>query len=196
MKINELFDAVIVVNLDRRPERLEAITHQLNNLEISWLRWPAIDDIDNDMTPIFCNVMNWINRLFYSQWKDYKTVLLLDDDCEFVDRFYEKLEEVWPKIPDDWDTVSFGEHLMKSTQINDKIYKIEESYGGHATAVKISCVPTILSKLSGKNFGDIEMNLLSNILNRYAINPGLVGQGCYQSDLVGVVRPNMYTLWQ
>jgi hypothetical protein len=196
MKINELFDAVIVLNLDRRPDRLEGITHQLNNLEITWKRWPAIDDRGTDMTPILCNTINYFNRLFYSQSKEYKTVLLLDDDCEFVPNFYDKLNEVWPQIPDDWDTVSFGEHLMKSTKITDKIYKIQESYGGHATAFNIKCVPTIFTGLTGRNFGDIEMNSLSDKLNRYAIEPGLIGQGRYESDLVGGIRPNLYTLWQ
>ena len=196
MKINDLFDAVIVLNLDRRPDRLEGITHQLNNLEIIWKRWPAIDDRGTDMTPILCNTMNWLNRLFYSQCKEYKTVLLLDDDCEFVPNFYDKLNEVWPQIPDDWDTVSFGEHLMKSTKITDKIYKIQESYGGHATALNIKCLPTIFTALTGRNFGDIEMNSLSDKLNRYAIEPGLVGQGRYVSDLIGEFRPHLYNLWQ
>lgn len=196
MKLNDLFDAIIVLNLDRRPDRLAAITHQLASLQINWKRWPAIDDRGTDMTPILCNTINWFNRLFYSQCKEYKTVLLLDDDCEFVPDFYDKLNEVWPQIPDDWDTVSFGEHLMKSTKITDKIYKIQESYGGHATALNIKCVSTIFTTLTGKNFGDIEMNNLSNKLNRYAIEPGLIGQGRYESDLVGGIRPNLYTLWQ
>jgi hypothetical protein len=196
MKINDLFDAVIVLNLDRRPDRLQAIEHQLSVLEIKWSRWPAIDDLNTDMTPIFCNIMNWLNRLLYSQFKEYKTVLFLDDDCEFVLNFYDKLNEIWPQIPNDWDTVSFGEHLIKSTQITDKIHKIDESYGGHATAIKVSCAPIMLSGLTGKNFGDIEMNSLSDKLNRYAVNPGLIGQGRYESDLIGGIRPNMYSLWQ
>lgn len=196
MKINNLFDAVIVVNLDRRPDRLEGITYQLNKLEITWHKWAAIDNLNTDMTPIFCNTMNFLNRLFYSQCKEYKSVLLLDDDCEFVNDFYEKLEQIWPEIPDDWDTVSFGDHLIKSTKITDKIYKIDESYGGHATALKINCIPTIFTGLTGKNFADIEMNSLSSKLNRYAIEPGLIGQGHYESDLVGGIRPNIYNLWQ
>jgi hypothetical protein len=196
MKINDLFDAVIVVNLDRRPDRLAGITHQLKSLQITWKRWPAIDDRGTDMTPILCSTISWFNRLFYAQCKDFQNVLLLDDDCEFVPNFYDKLNEIWPQIPDDWDTVSFGEHLLKSTKITDKIHKIDQSYGGHATAVKVKCVPTILSSLTGKNFADIEMNSLSNNLNRYAIDPGLIGQGRYESDLVGGIRPDIYNLWQ
>jgi hypothetical protein len=196
MKINDLFDAVIVLNLDRRVDRLEAITHQLSTLQITWHRWPAIDHINTDMTPIYCNVMNTINRLFYSQWKGYKQVLLLDDDCEFVDNFYEKFDEVWPLIPDDWDTVSFGDHIISATTITDKIQKVHESWGGHATAVKISCLPILFNGFKGINFADIELNAMSNKLNRYVIEPGLVGQGRYQSDLIGEVRPNLYNLWQ
>ena len=196
MKLNDLFDAIIVVNLDRRPDRLAAITHQLDSLQVTWKRWPAIDDRGTDMTPIFCNVMNAVNRLFYAQWKEYKHILLLDDDCEFVPNFETKLDEVWPSIPDDWDTVSFGDHLISATPITDKIQKINESYGGHATAIKMSCVTTLLNGFKGKNFADLELNAMSGDLNRYVIEPGLIGQGRYESDLVGGIRPNLYNLWQ
>ena len=196
MKLNDLFDAVIVLNLDRRVDRLQAITQQLNTLQITWHRWPAIDNVNTDMTPIYCNVMNLINRLFYSQWKGYKQVLLLDDDCEFVNNFYEKFKQVWPLIPDDWDTVSFADHIISATPITDKIQKVHESWGGHATAVKISCLPILFNGLKGINFADIELNTMSDKLNRYVIDPGLVGQGRYVSDLVEDIRPNMYNLWQ
>jgi hypothetical protein len=196
MKINDLFDAVIVLNLDRRPDRLQAITHQLETLQITWRRWPAIDHMNTDMTPIFCNVMNNINRLLYCHLKDFKHVLLLDDDCEFVNNFYEKFDEVWPQIPDDWDTVSFGDHLLSATPITNKIQKIHSSYGGHATAIKMSCLPVLLNGFRGKNFFDLELNAMSDNLNRYAIEPGLVGQGRYESDMVGGIRSNLYNLWQ
>ena len=197
MNLNDLFDEIIVVNLDRRPDRLAAITHQLDSLQVTWKRWPAIDDRGTDMTPIFCNVMNCLNRLLYAQFKEHDTVLLLDDDCEFVDNFYEKLEQVWQEIPDDWDTVSFGDHLISYESITNRIKKVQESYGGHATAVKLSCAPILFETLHGKTFLDIELNKASDKLNRYAIEPGLVGQGRYVSDLIADIRPNnLYNLWQ
>jgi len=196
MKINDLFDAVLVVNLDRRPDRLQAITHQLETLQITWRRWPAIDHINTDMTPIFCNVMNTINRLFYSQWRGYKQILLLDDDCEFVSDFYDKFDEVWPQVPDDWDTVSFGDHLISATKVTEKIQKVHQSYGGHATAIKMTCLPILFEGHKGQDFADLEANKMSDKLNRYVIEPGLVGQGRYESDLVGGIRPNLYNLWQ
>jgi hypothetical protein len=197
MNLNDMFDAVIVLNLDKRTDRLESVTYQLDKLNTKFYRWPAIDHTYTDMTPIFCNVMNNRNRLLYSLWKEYKTVLFLDDDCEFVDNFYEKLEQVWQEIPDDWDTISFGDHLISFESITNRIKKIQESYGGHATAIKLSCVPILFEALQGKTFADMELNKASDKLNRYAIEPGLVGQGRYVSDLVGDIRPNnLYNLWQ
>jgi hypothetical protein len=196
MKLNEMFDAVIVLNLDRRPDRLKSITYQLNKLDTTFHRWPAIDNLNTDMSPIFCNLMNGMNRLLYSQYKEYKTVLFLDDDCEFVDNFYDKLEQVWQEIPEDWDTVSFGDHLMSSESVTDRVKRIWQSYGGHATAIKLSCAPILFEMYQGKTFADIEANKFSDKLKRYAIEPGLVGQGRYESDLVGGIRPNLYNLLQ
>jgi hypothetical protein len=197
MNLNEMFDAVIVLNLNRRPDRLESITYQLNKLDTSFYRWPAIDNVNTDMTPIFCNLMNNLNRLLYAKYKEYKSVLFLDDDCEFVDNFYGKLEQVWHEIPDDWDTVSFGDHLMSSESITDKIKRIWQSYGGHATAIKLSCAPILFEMYQGKTFADVEANKFSDKLKRYAIEPGLVGQSRSESDLVGGIRSgNLYNLWQ
>ena len=197
MNLNEMFDVVIVLNLDRRPDRLESITYQLNKLNTTFYRWPAIDNVNTDMTPIYCNLMNNMNRLLYAKYKEYKTVLFLDDDCEFVDNFYDKLEQVWYEIPNDWDTVSFGDHIMSSESITDKIKRIWQSYGGHATAVKLSCAPILFEMYQGKTFADVEANKFSDRLKRYAIEPGLVGQSRSESDLVGGIRPNnLYNLWQ
>jgi hypothetical protein len=197
MNLNDLFDAIIVCNLPRRTDRLEHITNQLNKLNISFQIWPAIDHIGTDMTPIFCNVMNGRNRLLYSLWKNYSKVLLLDDDCEFVDNFYEKLQEIWPLIPNDWDLLSFGDKILDGQQINSKVYEIWESYGGHATAFNLSCAPLLFEVLKGKTFADIELNELKGRAKRYAIMPGLVGQARFESDMVGGIRPNnIYELWQ
>lgn len=197
MKLNELFDAVIVLNLDRRNDRLVSISHQLNQLDTTFLRWPAIDHLGSDMTPIFCNVMNNRNRLLYSSWKEYKTVLFLDDDCIFVDNFYEKLEQIWPTIPNDWDLISFGDKIIDGQKINSNLYEVWESYGGHATAINLACAPLLFEALQGKTFADIELNNLKHKIKRYAMMPGLVGQARFQSDLIGEFRPtNLYELWQ
>jgi hypothetical protein len=197
MKLNDLFDAVIVLNLDRRPERLEEITNELNKLDTKFYRWRAIDNLHTDMTAIFCVNMNLRNILSYAQWKNYNTFLLLNDDCIFTNDFYSKLEQVWSSIPDDWDIISFGDHLIKSTPVNDKIQKIYESYGGHAVAIKTKNISIIYETLHIDNFADISLNTISEKINRYVIEPGLVTQSIHESDLVPGIRHNhIYNLWQ
>jgi len=197
MNLNELFDAVIVLNLDRRPERLEEITNELNKLDTQFYRWRAIDNLYTDMPAVFCANMNLRNILHYAQWKNYKTFLLLNDDCIFTNDFYSKLEEVWPMIPDDWDMVSFGDHLIKANLVNDKIQKVEESYGGHAIAIKNKSIPTIYEAFKIDDFADISLNTISDKINRYVIEPGLVTQSVHESDLVpGIRHNNIYNIWQ
>jgi GR25 family glycosyltransferase involved in LPS biosynthesis len=44
--INDVFEQVIVVNLDRRPDRLASVAAQLQHLGVSFQRFPAIDGQD------------------------------------------------------------------------------------------------------------------------------------------------------
>jgi GR25 family glycosyltransferase involved in LPS biosynthesis len=48
-RINDLFEQVVVLNLDRRPDRMAAVAAQLHNLEVTFRRFPAIDGRDPDV---------------------------------------------------------------------------------------------------------------------------------------------------
>lgn len=52
MKVNEYFDKVVVINLDRRKDRLEKVDAQLQELGIAYERFSAIDAKALDIDPI------------------------------------------------------------------------------------------------------------------------------------------------
>jgi GR25 family glycosyltransferase involved in LPS biosynthesis len=46
MKVNEFFDKVVVINLDRRTDRMEILDAQLKELGIEYERFSAIDAVE------------------------------------------------------------------------------------------------------------------------------------------------------
>ena len=58
MRINDYFSKVILINLDRREDRLEKISTQLDNLGITFERFSAIDGKELGISPITAGTMS------------------------------------------------------------------------------------------------------------------------------------------
>ncbi len=58
MRINDYFSKVILINLDRREDRLEKISTQLDNLGITFERFSAIDGKELGINPIAAGTMS------------------------------------------------------------------------------------------------------------------------------------------
>ena len=112
---------VFVINLDKDTERLKKISKDLEKYDINFIRFPAIvgNDIksDNKITP-FCNSMctSGIKGCGLSHLKIWKMIidqnlqnaLILEDDSEFCNNFYEKFENFMQRVPSDYDILQLG----------------------------------------------------------------------------------------
>ena len=100
MRVNDYFDKVVVINLDRRPDRMEKLGPQLDELGIEYERFSAVDANDLGIKPYIAGTMSHV-----TVWKKYKgqRVLVLEDDALFCDNFNEKFAEVMQTLPQDWD---------------------------------------------------------------------------------------------
>lgn len=134
-----MFDRCIVINLDRRPERLRAFYGRVPS---DWpfapiRRVPAFDGESSPPPQWY----GWehVHRLggawgcFQSHlgvWKQaladgIDSVLIMEDDCVFCDDFSRRAVEFVDHAPsDDWDQIYFGgQHLatdgMPPTRVND-----------------------------------------------------------------------------
>ena len=88
--------------------------------------------------------------------KGYQQVLILEDDCIFIENFKKKFNDSYEKLPEDWDLLYLGVNQMhldstpKPDNINSKIcklkpiipknkkkkYKYGAIYGTHAMLIK------------------------------------------------------------
>jgi GR25 family glycosyltransferase involved in LPS biosynthesis len=185
MRINDYFDKVVVINLDKRTDRLEKISKQLDELGITFERFSAIDGKAEGIDPIVAGRMShtkvWEKNLG-------KKVLILEDDAEFVDNFNEKFTEVIQTLPSDWDVLYLGALVApktgRVTQVNQHWYKQIVSTGTHAYCIKPDKMSYFINKLKDYEwYIDIGLRLEAVDLNAYITQPNLVTQFPSYSDL-------------
>lgn len=189
MKVNDYFDKVVVINLDRRPDRMERLGAQLDELGIQYERFSAVDGRALDINPIIAGTMSHV-----AVWKKYrgKKVLVLEDDALFCENFNEKFAEYILKLPDNWDIFYLGVCLPKHTGKlepfgNDLWQKQIFSTGAQAYCLNPNKIDYFIRKIDGYEwYIDIGLRL-ENVDNLCVVAvPNLVTQFPSYSDLRGM----------
>ena len=186
MKVNEYFDRVVVINLDRRPDRMDKLGPQLDELGIEYERFSAVDAKELDIKGYVAGTMSHV-----AVWKKYKgkKVLVLEDDALFCEDFNEKFDEVMKTLPNDWDIFYLGVLLPKHTgKVNDignpHWYAQVMSTGAQAYCLNPSKMDHFIRKIDGYEwYIDIALRLENVDSHCYVTQPNLVTQFPSYSDL-------------
>jgi GR25 family glycosyltransferase involved in LPS biosynthesis len=186
MRINDYFDKVVVINLDKRTDRLEKISKQLDELGITFERFSAIDGKAEGIDPITAGTMSHQKVL---EENVEKRILILEDDAQFVDDFNEKFNEVIQYLPGDTDIFYLGALLPKSTgkveDIGNKYwFKQIFSTGSHAYSIHPARVKYFAEKLKDYEwYIDIGLREFARDYKAVIAQPNLVTQYPSYSDL-------------
>lgn len=186
MKVNDYFQKVIVINLDKRTDRLEKISTQLNNLGITFERFSAIDGQEKDISPITAGTMSH-QMVLEANYES--RILILEDDAYFVDDFNEKFTEVMSYLPSDNDIFYLGALLPKHTgkvlDIGNKYwFKQVMTTGAHAYSINPARVKYFAEKLKGYEwYIDIGLREFATDYKAVVAQPNLVTQYPSYSDL-------------
>ena len=186
MRINDYFSKVILINLDRREDRLEKISTQLDNLGITFERFSAIDGKELGINPIAAGTMSHQKVL---EANPESRILVLEDDAEFVDGFNEKFAEAIEYLPNDTDIFYLGALLPKHTgkveNIGNKYwFKQIMSTGSHAYSIHPAKVKYFAEKLKGYEwYIDIGLREFAKEYKAVIAQPNLVIQYPSYSDL-------------
>ena len=122
--INQYFDNVYVINLDKSTKRMKYMKELLDNENIKYERFNAIygknlskEFIDN-ITTIKCKNLCPVNLIgcalsHISVWKDildknYNNSLILEDDIYFDNNYKDNLKKSLNELPNDWDILYLG----------------------------------------------------------------------------------------
>lgn len=185
MKVNEYFEAVVVINLDRRTDRMEKLKVQLNELGITYERFSAVDGKELSIDPVVAGTMSHVAVL--KKYKD-KKVLVLEDDAYFVDNFNEKFEEVMQTLPKDYDIFYLGALIPKDTgkvtPVNKHWAKQVVTTGSQAYSIRPDRMGYYIEKLDGYEwYIDIGLRVFAEQYSAYVAQPNLVTQFPSYSDL-------------
>jgi GR25 family glycosyltransferase involved in LPS biosynthesis len=183
MRINDYFDKVVVVNLDKRVDRLEKITKQLDDLGIIFERFSAIDGTGKN--PMLANRDSHLQV-----WRENlgKKILVLEDDAYFVDDFQERFDQVIQTLPENWDVFYLGALLDKRTgkviKVNNDWYRQIVSTGTQAYSVHPDIMQYCIDRLEiYDGYIDVGLRILAEDMNAYITQPNLVTQYPGYSDL-------------
>lgn len=202
--LNNFFDKVYCINLDRRPDRWEKSIKEFEKHNIEAERFTAQDgqllniDFDKPYKGELGGTISHLNVIKEAKRLNLKNVLILEDDVEFINDFNKVFKEKYNYIPNDWDSLYFGgNHTGGIQKINPFIGKIFRTYAIHAYAVKNTIYDIIIEYLEYK----VEQTLKSKTKlpvsvaadyfiadlqpsnNFYAFNPPLAYQKIGYSDL-------------
>jgi len=185
MRVNDYFDKVVVINLDRRQDRMDRLDPQLKELGIEYERHSAVDGKALGINPIFAGTMSHVEVL--KNHRDQK-ILILEDDALFCEDFNEKFTEAMQTLPNNWDIFYLGallpKNVGKTTPVNDNWHRQVMTNASHAYCINPARINYFIEKLDGYEwYIDIGLRVFAEIYNAYVTQPNLVTQFPSYSDL-------------
>lgn len=199
MKLEDLCKSIYVINLKERTDRREHIENELK--KINCTNYKLFEGVDGkkliNTTRLPVGMFGLINTYFnmYDDWKknSHDSILIIEDDCIFIDGFNEKLEDYINHVPKDWEMLYFGAnhnyHMGEKTEnINEKCIKLNNSYSAHCVILKSYVFEELISSLKTFNIeNDVMMAKLQKKYNSYSSVPNLTSQIVSFSDIQNTI---------
>jgi GR25 family glycosyltransferase involved in LPS biosynthesis len=174
---------VYVINLDRRSDRLEQITKQLDDLGIPFERFKAVDYLEINSTGTVACAMSHKAVLQDAVLNGYHKILVLEDDALFINNFKEEFNEIISKVPDDWQMIHLGAAGTRGNMITPRIQKSLYALTSHAIAIDQSIFQRLIDLNKEDRHVDEVYGSLMQTINAYTIHPSIVKQSGGYSDV-------------
>jgi GR25 family glycosyltransferase involved in LPS biosynthesis len=202
--ITGTFDRVVVINLARRPDRLD----RFHSLLTDWPfrqpeRFEAVDGQSVEHPAEWDKGPGaWGCLLSHRQALDraisdgVRSLLILEDDACPAENFAERATRFLDAVPDDWDGLMLGaQHLTKPLPVAPGVARCTLANRAHAYAVRGRFME-VLSQFWHRNTVDHCDIVLASLMPHfkiYAPDPILIGQDRGVSDITG--RQEQLRFW-
>ena len=202
--LNEYFDKIYCINLDRRPDRWNECCLIFKKLNLEVERFSACDGqlVDTGYGKVYNGELGGTithTRLIKKiKNEGFEKVLILEDDVEFCETFEKDFKNTIKELPNDWDLFFLGgNHTGGYDKISQRIGKVYRTYALHSYAINkkstdvlyenmIRFIGNTLScgvQLTPSVAADFYMAKLQPSLNCYSAFPNLTWQRESFSDL-------------
>lgn len=118
---------VVVLNLDERKDRLSQVTEELQRLNLSFERFPAIKH-ETGWIGYNQSILQLLER-----YKEVENLFLVEDDCQFIGDL-KHLSKAVKDLPQDWDALWLGSNLqaIHTEKAGGSLYRLRNGWSTHA----------------------------------------------------------------
>jgi hypothetical protein len=178
--INSVFDKVYCINLDKRTDRWESAQTEFEKNGIIVERVSAIEGGANGL-------LETNKKIFQDAIENnYESILILEDDVEFIDNLQEKFSDAYPNVPQHWNMLYFGgNHVFgQPVPINDYVSVPQKTLASHAIAYKKNAYQKMLDILITNEPVDVIFSNNLIYFNAFLFFPHLAWQKPGHSDIM------------
>ncbi|MEZ4485268.1 MAG: glycosyltransferase family 25 protein [Syntrophotaleaceae bacterium] len=206
------FDMIFIINLDDRPDKWDRMVERLKALgadnyeRVSAIKRPLSEfpytvysgmstkKLADDKIEQYCAgqsgcKMSHLKALKLARSRNYRAVLILEDDCEFLAGLAEAFPVAWQGLGTvDWDMFYLGGYhrsRRKARRFMPGLLNIRCTYQAHAYAVARQAFDAIIQKLEGsdKEVDVVYADDVHPFMNCYSLHPGVAVQEVGVSDI-------------
>lgn len=189
--MQNFFDHIYVLNLDKRPDRWSNIRKQLDKAGISKAeRFPAIH-----RNPGWIGCYESHLAILQKAFNQHvRNVLILEDDAELYPDWLSIWQSGKDQIKPDWDMLYLGYNLDPSgcqppTLISPHLLYLNDVLTTHAYAVNGKCLEHLIDHISKSFDSNIPIDVIYarhfTQVKAYGIYPMLFHQAAGKSDILG-----------
>jgi len=199
MILNNIFDAIYVINIDSEVDKWKLVKSELERNHITnYTRFSGVI-IDGESTVKSRNLgctTSHVNIIKEVKRLGKENVLIFEDDVMFDDRIHDYIDIINNFIKDNvWDLFYLGgNHEGNVEKVNDNIMRVNKTKTTHAYAINKTCFDNIINWNINMPVDDMLIKHIQRKKNSYCIYPRLALQRPGYSNIMNGFRDHTKVL--
>jgi hypothetical protein len=201
VELSRLFDRVVCINLDRRPDRWEALTHNLASCGWPFAPVTRARGVDASKLALPSGWRHGVGawgclqshrRVVEDALLDgVESLLVLEDDALFPPDFGDRAARFMDAVPQDWEGVMFGgQHLAPPAPVSNDVVRCALGHRAHCYSARGQYLRELYQTLvGGSGHADFVIQTLHKKHRVYAPARWIVAQGAGKSDINSGTHP-------